>query len=59
MNAPYARIADGTYPLFEQVPSLADFAAEFGVSATIVAKALQPVRHEGLLARYPAAAAWS
>jgi DNA-binding GntR family transcriptional regulator len=47
------RIADGTYPPGERLPSVVDVCAEFGISQMTARKVLQKLREEGLAAMQP------
>ncbi|MFD9441815.1 GntR family transcriptional regulator [Streptomyces sp. NPDC060006] len=48
-----ARITAGTYPVSEPLPALADLAAEFNVSVSVVSEALQPLKSDGVLTYIP------
>ncbi|MET7441018.1 GntR family transcriptional regulator, partial [Streptomyces sp. NPDC005568] len=48
-----ARLAKGVYALQERVPRVTTLAAEFGVSASVVSSALQPLKRDGLLTYVP------
>ncbi|MFJ3507779.1 winged helix-turn-helix domain-containing protein [Streptomyces luteogriseus] len=47
------RIADGTYPPGERLPSVVDVCGEFGISQMTARKVLQKLREAGLAAMQP------
>lgn len=44
-----ARIADGTYPVGDRVPSVVELSAEFGIAASTAQKVLAHLKAEGLI----------
>jgi GntR family transcriptional regulator len=47
------RIADGTYPARERIPSLKDLVAEMGLAPNTVRKAVDLIEAEGLVTGVP------
>ena len=47
------RIADGTYPPGERLPSLFDLQQEFGIAVATGQKVLRQLRTDGLAVMYP------
>ncbi|WP_372344776.1 winged helix-turn-helix domain-containing protein [Streptomyces sp. KL116D] len=47
------RIADGTYPPGERLPSVVDVCAEFGISQMTARRVLKELRAEGLAEMQP------
>lgn len=43
------KILDGTYPLDSALPSTAQLMGEYGVSNTVVQRAINELKHEGVL----------
>lgn len=47
------RIADGTYPPGERLPSVVDVCGEFGISQMTARKVLAQLRQDGLAVMHP------